>query len=138
MAFSNLTTKRHAALQGKAGPFAGFRILGSRTRVQSGPKIHRQGLRYPRSTNEPPAELERNQSIFVRRYKIKRRFMVLKTIVAGAGYHQLSEDRSEGDARDGLMAEDNALDVDLEGDGLQWLEEKMPMLPSPTIRTSTA
>lgn len=119
MAFSNILRKHHAALTGKAGGLIGVEFFGSRTRVQSGPKVHRKGSRYPRRGGVPETELERDQSMFLRRYKVKRRFGFVKSIVAGAGYDRLPEERGEEGQPEGVIVGDGRLTDECD-DGLRW------------------
>ena len=127
-AFSNLVSKHYTSVEGQAGRFAGFSFFRSRTRAQSGPKMHRQGSKYPRDEGRTLTELEKDQSIFLLRYKLKRRFLMLKTIVAGAGYDRLPDHGRGNNAGGGLSPLDMIQDVDDEDadeDGLRWLQNKV-------------
>ena len=115
--FSNLVTKQSASLQVKAGHFLGFGLSGSRARAQSGPKLHRQGAKYPRGKGKGKGKgrssaLEKNQSIFLKRYKLKKRLHFIKTIVARAGYDRLPDLDPGGDAQEGLISDTTIQDVD--------------------------
>ena len=128
MAFSSFVSKHYASVQGQAGRFVGLELFRSRTRVQSGPKLHRQGSIYPRKEGTNPADLDQDQSIFLKRYKLKRRFIILKTIVAGAGYDRLPDHRHGLDGDIASVAGDRASDADMEDsdeDGLHWLQTKV-------------
>ena len=125
-AFSNFVSKHHAAIQAQASQFVGFELFRSRMRAQSGPKMHRQGVKYPRGKGRTLAELERDQSIFLQRYKLKRRLVILKTIVAGAGYDRLPDHGRGGDSGERLHANrEESDDSDADDDGLQWLQDKV-------------
>ena len=104
MAFSKTERHRHASLKGKAGGLLGIEIFGSRSRVQSDPPSYRQGSSHGQKVRRGKPEPVRDQAIFLRRYKIKRRIL-MKTVVAAAGYHPLpgNDDNSE---RSSIMADD--------------------------------
>ena len=124
-AFSNLVSKHYMSIQSQASRFIGLELFRSRARAQSGPKMHRQGSKYPRGKGRTLAELDKDQSVFLQRYKLKRRLGILKTIIAAAGYDRLPDHGGGGDAGDGLLAEDGQLDVDgedVDEDGLNWLQ----------------
>ena len=115
--FSNTSTKRYASLRGQFGKLVGLELFGSRTRVQSGPKVHRQGDIYPRPRGTPPDDLKKDQCMFVKRYKLKRRFKILHKIVAGAGYDRLPGNSGEGGSGTGVIADDSGSDEDDPDDG---------------------
>ena len=125
--FSNLVSRHYASLQGKAGRFVGLELFRSRTRALSGPKMHRQGSKYSRSKGKKRAEMDQDQSIFLKRYKLKRRLVILKAIVAGAGYDRLPDHDRGGAAGEGLTVRARVPDEDEdnEGEGLQWLQNKV-------------
>ena len=125
--FYNVVSKHHASAKGQFGRFIGLELFRSRTRVQSGPKVHRQGTKYSRDKGKKRAELEQDQSIFLKRYKLKRRLVVLKAIVAGAGYDRPPDNGRDGAVGEGLMVNGRVTDIDDEDnneDGLQWLQDK--------------
>ena len=126
-AFSNFVSKHYASVEGQAGGFVGFGLFRSRARAHSGPKMHRQGSKYPRDEGRTLAELAKDQSIFLQRYKLKRRFLVLKTIVAGAGYDRLPGPERGGHSGAGPLAagsdrESDVDDEDVDEDGLRWVQ----------------
>ncbi|EKM59084.1 uncharacterized protein PHACADRAFT_249277, partial [Phanerochaete carnosa HHB-10118-sp] len=95
-AFSNTSTSSSVSLEGQVGGVAGLDMGTSHTSSMTGPTMQRQG-EYLEDTSIPrPVETKRDQSVFVRRLKMRRRFGFLKKIVAGAGYHQLPD---PGDAK---------------------------------------
>lgn len=117
MAFSNLMKKHYASLSAKVGGFMGVELLASRTRVQSGSKLHREGAAYSKRRETRSEDVNRDQSIFLRRYKIKRRLGLLKTVVAGAGYDQLPGQDGE-DSTTAILAEERA-----PFDGIKWVQD---------------
>ncbi|GJE94314.1 WD40 repeat domain-containing protein [Phanerochaete sordida] len=123
MAFSNTSTKHHASLKGTVGGFMGIGLFGSRTRKQSGARSYRTGTEYSKSDHDTHSDLPRDQSMFIKRYKIKRRLIVLKTIVAGAGHHTLPDPDNEDRGR-GLAALDD-ISVGDGDDGLRLREYKI-------------
>ena len=116
-AFSNSTTSHYVSLQGQVGKFIGLELFRSRSRAQSGLRMHRQGLKYPRAEGTPLVKLARDQCIFVMRYKVKRRFKLLKKIVAGAGYNSSSSGGGRDAAVDLLLAAEDPLDDEDLDDG---------------------
>lgn len=110
--FSNKSTKYHASVQGQVGKLVGLEFFRSRSRVQSGPKVHRQGKKYPRPNGNPLTELTRDQCMFIKRYRLKKRLKILYKIIAGAGYDQLPKGGDKGDAGGGTKAEDHEIDED--------------------------
>lgn len=102
-AFSSSSLRHFASLQGSLGKLVGLELFRSRTRVQSGPRMHRQGSAYPR----PPEDMltEKDQCMFLKRYKIESRLKVLKTIVAGAGHPALPKDGEGGVGEGGVTAD---------------------------------
>lgn len=96
-AFSNTSTSSSGSVEAHAGGVAGFKAEGSHTTSVTGPKMHRHGERYLESASGAGlADAKRDQSVFVKRLKVRRRFVVWRKVVAGAGYHRLPE---PGDAR---------------------------------------
>ncbi|GJE94312.1 WD40 repeat domain-containing protein [Phanerochaete sordida] len=108
--FSNTTTSYHASLQGRAANFAGLELFRSRKRTESGPKIQRHGTKYPRPAGAHD-KLQEDQCMFVKRYRLKRRLLVVHEIVAGAGFNRLSGSRDDeglGDATTGGVGDDGS------------------------------
>ncbi|EKM58891.1 uncharacterized protein PHACADRAFT_191205 [Phanerochaete carnosa HHB-10118-sp] len=94
-AFSNTSTSFSGSLKASAGSIAGAEMGGSHSSSVSGPEMHRHGQREAGSTR-------RDQCVLVKRLKVRRRFMLPRKVVAGAGYHQLPDPWA---ARDGLGGE---------------------------------
>ncbi|GJE94334.1 WD40 repeat domain-containing protein [Phanerochaete sordida] len=129
MAFSKQAKKHSASLKGQGGGLLGLEIFGSRMRAQSGPSAHREGSKYPRAKHGgADAAFDEDQSIFLTRYKIKRRFGVVKMLVAGAGYHTLPRDSRDDDDGDGVHDSVGG-DMMEQDDGLRWLEYKAVIDP---------
>ncbi|GJE94288.1 WD40 repeat domain-containing protein [Phanerochaete sordida] len=82
-AFSNSSSTRGMSIGGQIAQFFGLSLSGLRRRSYSGPPMERCGTKYPDTadTNDP-----KNQCIFVKRYKIKKRAGLVRVILAGAGY----------------------------------------------------
>ncbi|EKM56568.1 uncharacterized protein PHACADRAFT_253776 [Phanerochaete carnosa HHB-10118-sp] len=122
-AFSNTSTNTSISVGVQAGAVAGANAGASNTSSTTGPTMRRQGENYakasgpavkpsdtPTNASEVVAnvpglilpEPTRDQSVFVRRYKVETRLGVLKEVVAGAGYHRLPD---AGDGRGDSAAE---------------------------------
>ncbi|EKM59058.1 uncharacterized protein PHACADRAFT_86540 [Phanerochaete carnosa HHB-10118-sp] len=122
-AFSNTSTSSSVSLEGQVGGVAGLDMGTSYTSSMTGPMVQRQG-EYLEDTSVPhPPEAKRDQSVFVRRFKMRRRFGFLKKIVAGAGYHRLPDpgDARGGSGGGGIMAQgvggvDEASEPEFEGE----------------------
>ncbi|GJE94285.1 WD40 repeat domain-containing protein [Phanerochaete sordida] len=125
MAFCKVARKHHASLKGKAGGFLGLELFGSRARLESGAKSHRQGEDYARAAGTLANNPDQNQSVFLRRYKIKRKLVVLKTIVAGAGYDRRYRRGPGGGTGEGVVADED-FTVDPRDDGLMFSERQVP------------
>ena len=126
--FSEFVSKHYASIKGHASRFIGLELSHSQSRAQSGVRKDRQGAKYQRDNGAKRAEMEQDQSIFLKRYKLKRRLVILKIIAAGAGYDRLPDHGRGGDAAKGLLASErlsDADDEDSEEDGLQWLVNKV-------------
>ncbi|EKM58829.1 uncharacterized protein PHACADRAFT_88060 [Phanerochaete carnosa HHB-10118-sp] len=98
-AFGNTSTSTSGSVEGRAGGVAGLKAEGSHTSSVTGAKMHRHGERYlDNASGLRPADAKRDQSVFVKRLKVRRRLLVLWKVVAGAGYDLLPY---LGDARGG-------------------------------------
>ncbi|EKM56565.1 uncharacterized protein PHACADRAFT_92278 [Phanerochaete carnosa HHB-10118-sp] len=98
VAFGNTSTSSSVSLEGRAAGVVGAGVGTSRSSSTTGPTMRRQGKDY--SASAPDSA--RDQSVFLKRLKMKKRFGLLKEIVAGAGYHRLPD---RGDGRGGSAAE---------------------------------
>ncbi|GJF00742.1 WD40 repeat domain-containing protein [Phanerochaete sordida] len=92
-AFSNMSSSAGVSLDGQAGGAARIRVSGSYTYSAAGPMMERQGCHYAQSTptvhNNHSRCRTKDQCVFIKRYMVRRRFYFMRTIVAGAGYHDL-------------------------------------------------
>ncbi|GJE94286.1 WD40 repeat domain-containing protein [Phanerochaete sordida] len=122
MAFSNLVTKHYASVKGKAVGLFGLELFGTRAKDQAGPPALRQGTAYSENPGNQPANADRDQSVFLRRYKIKRRLVVLKTIVASAGYDRLPRGDDEGESQHGTRSAEEIIQADPSDNGLRFCE----------------
>lgn len=124
-AFSNASTSSSGPIEAHAGGAAGLKAEGSHMSSVTGPKMHRHGERYLRNASVPSsADAKRDQSIFVRRYKLRRRFIVLRKVVAGAGYHRFPD---PGDGR-GASGEEGIMErevEDIDEAGILGLEDEV-------------
>ena len=133
VAFTRSSIAYHAGLEGHAFG-AGAELRAARTRELEPPKMHREGLLYPRAQSHPShsgeagtftasdqpvdspgpntspessgsGEPRKDQSAFLNRYRTKRRGP-FKKIVAGAGPHRLPEQEGRRSVQggEGLMA----------------------------------
>ncbi|GJE94274.1 hypothetical protein PsYK624_104430 [Phanerochaete sordida] len=89
MAFSNTLKSHHGSIGGHVAGVAGFAVSRSHTFSVAGAEMERYGEQYVQGgSNGQRAEGNRDQSIFLERYRVKKWLGVLKTMSAGAGYHQ--------------------------------------------------
>ncbi|GJE97264.1 WD40 repeat domain-containing protein [Phanerochaete sordida] len=88
-AFSNTGSRRSASVKASAGGVAGIEAGTEHTDSVEGPTMHRHGERYVNKGSEPYRALKLNQSVFIKRYKVRRRLAIVRTVVAGAGCHRL-------------------------------------------------
>ncbi|GJE94313.1 WD40 repeat domain-containing protein [Phanerochaete sordida] len=126
-AFSNHATKKSLSLKGAVSGMLGLGFHGSDSRSDYGAKSHRQGTKYRNNNDKPPQnDLSKDQAVFLKRYKVKRRLGVLKTIVAGAGYDQLPRGGgSDGYPGAGIAVNLDGEDHKPEDNGIHWLEDKI-------------
>ena len=141
VAFTRSSMGYHAGLQGHALGF-GAELRGARTRELEPPKMHREGVLYPRAHTDTTSSAEeavsrtaaapadssstskstalsspngqqKDQCMFLNRYMTKRRGL-FKKIVAGAGPHRLpgQEDGKSERGEEGLMAVQEEESVD--------------------------
>ncbi|GJE97248.1 hypothetical protein PsYK624_134640 [Phanerochaete sordida] len=96
-AFSSSSSSTSASLKGGVGGSAGAGAGGEHTSSEDGSPMHREGEQYAAKDPEPAAPRARDQSIFIKRFKVRRRLGIVRTVVAGAGYHRLPR----GDGRHG-------------------------------------
>lgn len=118
--FINSSTTQAASLQSTVGGnAAGLGVSHTRQGSHMGPQLHRQGQNY--EADPPPdasAEATKDQSAFVKRYRLLTRLWLVKKLVAGAGYHQLPDGDPNGkDARAGRDNGDEGSDEDGEDEG---------------------
>lgn len=103
--FSNTSTRHEASLQAQIGRFVGLELFHSRARTLSGPRVPRQGSKYPRRADTDEV-LSQDQCMFVKRYRLKKRLGVLHHIVAGAGYDEPPVDREGGHDEGGAVTDE--------------------------------
>ncbi|EKM49129.1 uncharacterized protein PHACADRAFT_154680 [Phanerochaete carnosa HHB-10118-sp] len=103
IAFGSTSTTSSASAEGHVGGVAGVAAGGSHSRSVTGPRMERQGQSYLSKASSPQcAGGKRDQSVFVKRYKMLKRLGFLRKVVAGAGHDRLS---GSGDGRSGSGAE---------------------------------
>ncbi|GJE97253.1 hypothetical protein PsYK624_134690 [Phanerochaete sordida] len=88
-AFNNTSSSSRASLKGGAGGSAGVNVGLEHACSEDGSPMHREGEHYEAEEPNPTTPRARDQSIFIKRFKIRRRIWVVRTIVAGAGYNRL-------------------------------------------------
>ncbi|GJE94335.1 WD40 repeat domain-containing protein [Phanerochaete sordida] len=125
MAFSNHSTKHHISLKGRVTGLLGLGIHASDSKAKSGATSHRQGPEYQNTNRRPRANASKNQAVFLKRYKVKRRLAVLKTIIAGAGYDRLPGGGASGHSATEIAVSAAGEDRSSGEDGIQWLEDKI-------------
>ncbi|EKM58848.1 uncharacterized protein PHACADRAFT_248945 [Phanerochaete carnosa HHB-10118-sp] len=115
-AFSNTSKTYEMSLAGQIGQIVGAKLSGSRTRTQSGPKAHRRGTKYSKGAGRNSTK---DQSVFVKRYKIKKMLGILRVLIAGAGGGSLPPgDRDPGTVAGVVAEEEWSGDEDLGPDDL--------------------
>ncbi|GJE94294.1 WD40 repeat domain-containing protein [Phanerochaete sordida] len=82
-AFSNTSSTESLSVTSQLGQLFGLGLSGKRRTAYSGPRMERQGATYPQVAD---ANAPRNQCLFVKRYKIKKRVSIVRVLQAGAGY----------------------------------------------------
>ncbi|GJE94291.1 WD40 repeat domain-containing protein [Phanerochaete sordida] len=95
-AFSTLSSRNQLAVKGRIAQLFGLSLSRSRHKSYSGPPMERSGERYPK---EAGSNAPKDQCVFVKRYKIKKRLGIVRIMVAGAGSHNLpsgNDDRAPG------------------------------------------
>ena len=110
-AFSNLHAKHQTQVGVQAGGAAGVDARYGRSTALSGPHLRRQGPLYPgmsTSTSTLSTEREMNHCAFVKSYRVKTRFGLVRELVAGAGPYEPpgSEDGRSAGYREGVEAGD--------------------------------
>ena len=121
-AFCNIHTKKSMSLGVQAMSFASTKGHLSRATSVTGLRMRREGHLYIKPSPESaspeqdvssaatsPASDVINQCISTKRCKIRRRFGIVRHVVAGAGYHHLPEQDEERRAAggEGIFAEEN-------------------------------
>jgi hypothetical protein len=108
-AFSNFHAKHQTQLGVQAGGAAGADAHYGRSTAVSGPHLRRQGPLYSdMSTSTSSTERDMNQCAFVKSYRVKRRFGLVRELVAGAGPYEPpgSGDRRSAGYGEGVEAGD--------------------------------
>ncbi|GJE97235.1 WD40 repeat domain-containing protein [Phanerochaete sordida] len=110
-AFSNVSSRRGASLTAGAGSSASVDAGFEQTDSVDGPEMHRHGEHYLGLGPGTPGLPARDQSVFLKRYKVRRRLGIVRTVVAGAGYHRLPRG-SDGRGGDDDEHVERGMDLD--------------------------
>ncbi|GJE94292.1 WD40 repeat domain-containing protein [Phanerochaete sordida] len=100
-AFSRRSTANEVYAKGQITQFFGLSLTRSRHKSHSGPQMERSGTKYPK---EATSDAPKDQCVFVKRYKIKKRLGIVRIMVAGAGSHVLPPEDGGTDAARGMAA----------------------------------
>lgn len=98
-AFRNTSSRRSVSAKTSAGGSASVDAGFEHTDSVDGPTMHRHGEKYLDAGLGNPALRARDQSVFIKRYKVRRRLGIVRAVIAGAGDHRLppGDGRNEED-----------------------------------------
>ncbi|GJE94301.1 hypothetical protein PsYK624_104700 [Phanerochaete sordida] len=105
-AFSTHNSTNQLSAKGQIGHLFGLGFLRSRHKSYSGPEMERSGAKYPKKAG---SDALKDQCVFVKRYKIKKRLGIVRIMVAGAGSHAFppEDDGSGADGPTALSSDQN-------------------------------
>ncbi|EKM58865.1 uncharacterized protein PHACADRAFT_136001 [Phanerochaete carnosa HHB-10118-sp] len=113
-AFRDTSKTREVSLKGQIWQFVGLKLSASTTKEYSGPPMHRQGSKYPKRAGRNST---RDQCVFVKRIKIKKRLGIVRVLIAGAGHDKLPPGNSDPETVAGVVAVEELLDTEDLGNG---------------------
>ncbi|GJE94290.1 WD40 repeat domain-containing protein [Phanerochaete sordida] len=109
-AFSNTSSTESLSVTSQIGQFFGFGLSGKHHKAYSGPRMERRGVMYPKVADR---NAPRDQCLFVKRYKIKRRARVVRVLQAGAGYDSPPSGRGDDGSQSSPVRSANSDTEDL-------------------------
>ncbi|GJE94299.1 WD40 repeat domain-containing protein [Phanerochaete sordida] len=121
VAFSNTSSTQSLSIKGQIGQFLGLSLSGTRRMAYSGPRMERKGAKYPKVADK---NAPRNQCLFIKRYKIKKRLGIVQYLQAGAGYDSPPSRGGDESQSSAVLA----ADAGVEESGTLFCEGKNAML----------